>query len=167
MPWLAVVVHLIAVLMLALGLSGLCVGMSAWMPNFRETDPSKIVVGFGGTMFTIVSLLYLVLTMLTIVVPYHVILYYQTMTQGGETPWWVFAGIPVGGLLAAFAVWFPMRWVEELWRRWSFDAYRSREFTNSMSCGKIPRNRRAAILHSPEDCGYCLGGERLVSVSVA
>ncbi len=109
MPWLAVVVHLIAVLMLALGLSGLCVGMSAWMPNFRETDPSKIVVGFGGTMFTIVSLLYLVLTMLTIVVPYHVILYYQTMTQGGETPWWVFAGIPVGGLLAAFAVWFPMR----------------------------------------------------------
>src|SRR4029077_17349658 len=40
--------HLVTVVILAGGLAGLSVGLGAAMPNFRETDPSKIAVGFGG-----------------------------------------------------------------------------------------------------------------------
>src|SRR5205823_7978896 len=42
MPWLAVVVHVLTVAVLAVGLSGLSVGLGACMPTFQETDPSKI-----------------------------------------------------------------------------------------------------------------------------
>ena len=31
-----------------MGLSGISVGLGARLPNLRETDPSKIAVGFGG-----------------------------------------------------------------------------------------------------------------------
>jgi ABC-2 type transport system permease protein len=109
MPWTAIVVHLFAVVTLALGLSGLCVGMSAWMPNFRESDPSKIVVGFGGTMFTIISLCYLIIMMLVIAAPFHIALFYQGITGDHEMPWWVFIGIPFGVVIALLAVWFPMK----------------------------------------------------------
>src|SRR5205823_11588947 len=46
MPPAAVALHVLAVAVLAAGLSGLSVGLGACMPNFRETDPSKIAVGF-------------------------------------------------------------------------------------------------------------------------
>ena len=38
------------------GLSGLSVGLGAIVPNFRETDPSKIAVGFGGTLNLVAGL---------------------------------------------------------------------------------------------------------------
>src|SRR5262249_34557905 len=47
-PWLVLVLHVLTVAVLAVGLSGLSVGLSACLPNFRESDPSKIAVGFGG-----------------------------------------------------------------------------------------------------------------------
>ena len=52
-------IHSLTVVVLALGLSGLSVGLGAWMPNFRESDPSKIAVGFGGTLNLIAGLLFL------------------------------------------------------------------------------------------------------------
>src|SRR5947209_16259977 len=57
MPWLIIVVHSATVAILALAFSGLSVGLGACMPNFRETDPSKIAVGFGGTVNLIAGLL--------------------------------------------------------------------------------------------------------------
>ena len=42
MPWPVVVLHVLTVAVLAVGLSGLSVGLGACMPNFRETDPSQI-----------------------------------------------------------------------------------------------------------------------------
>jgi ABC-2 type transport system permease protein len=59
MPWLPIVLHVITVAVLALGLSGLSVGLGAMMPNFRETDPSKIAVGFGGTLNLVSGLLFI------------------------------------------------------------------------------------------------------------
>src|SRR5262249_14023184 len=44
MPLATLAVHLPAVAVLAVGLSGLSVGLGACVPNFRETDPSKIAV---------------------------------------------------------------------------------------------------------------------------
>ncbi len=110
MPLAAILLHQLNVAVLAFGLSGLCVGMSAWMPNFRETDPSKIVVGFGGTMFTVASLGYLVLAIAVVSIPYHVVLARDVVFRG-ETglPLWVFAGAPIGVAAAALAIWLPMR----------------------------------------------------------
>ena len=64
MSWEVVVMHAVTVAVLALGLSGLSVGLGAWMPNFRESDPSKIAVGFGGTLNLVAGLLFLLLEIL-------------------------------------------------------------------------------------------------------
>jgi ABC-2 type transport system permease protein len=73
MPFVVVLLHLLAVTVIAMGLSGLSVGLGAWMPNFRETDPSKIAVGFGGTLNLVAGLCFLVTVLVLMVVPWHVI----------------------------------------------------------------------------------------------
>ena len=110
MPLLAILFHLLTLVVLSFGLSGMSVGMSAWMPNFRETDPSKIVVGFGGTMFTIASLGYLILAIGLISGPYHFAGAREYFRQSGDGyPAWIYAGLPIGIGMAALAVWLPMR----------------------------------------------------------
>jgi len=110
MPLSAIVIHMLALGVLSFGLSGMGVGMSAWIPNFRETDPSKIVVGFGGTMFTIASLMYLVLTVALMCLPYHIASARDSFQQTARNlPWWVYAGIPAGLIMAVLCVWLPMR----------------------------------------------------------
>jgi ABC-2 type transport system permease protein len=121
MPLSAILIHLFTLGVLSFGLSGMSVGMSAWMPNFRETDPSKIVVGFGGTMFTIASLGYLVMAVAIICGPYHVAGAREYFRQSGDRyPWWVFAGIPIGLTMAALAVWLPMRFGTKTLRKMEF-----------------------------------------------
>ncbi len=71
---IAIGLHLVSVFMLALGLSGLSVGLGAAIPNFRETDPSKIAVGFGGTLNLIVGFMFLLTVIGLISAPYHIIL---------------------------------------------------------------------------------------------
>lgn len=110
MPSTGIALHQLTMAVLALGLSGLSVGFSAWMPNFRENDPSKIVVGFGGLIFTLASLFYLTLAVILMLVPYHVLLARDAIFQSaGELPWWALAGVPVGILMAAAAIRLPMR----------------------------------------------------------
>lgn len=68
--------HMIAVQMatmavVALGLSGLSVGLGACMPNFRESDPSKIAVGFGGTLNLVAGLLLVIVVVGLMSGPWH------------------------------------------------------------------------------------------------
>lgn len=106
----AVVLHVATVGVLALGLSGLSVGLGATMPNFRETDPSKIAVGFGGTLNLIAGLLYLLLVIGTMAAPYHV-----TMILGaGEVmspraTLIIGVGFGLGLVIAAATVILPLR----------------------------------------------------------
>jgi ABC-2 type transport system permease protein len=72
MPRHVLALHLVVVAVLAVGLSGLSVGIAAWMPNFRETDPSKIAIGFGGTMNLVACLLFLLLVIGAMALPWHV-----------------------------------------------------------------------------------------------
>jgi ABC-2 type transport system permease protein len=67
-----ILMHLLAVTVIAMGLSGLSVGLGAWMPNFRETDPSKIAVGFGGTLNLVAGLFFLLTILVLMVLPWHV-----------------------------------------------------------------------------------------------
>src|SRR5262249_8120332 len=66
MSWLILVTHMLTIAILALAFSGLSVGLGAIMPNFRESDPSKIAVGFGGAANLVVNLLLLAVVVLLV-----------------------------------------------------------------------------------------------------
>jgi ABC-2 type transport system permease protein len=71
MPWPAVLLHLATVAVLSGGLSGLSVGVGACLPNFKETDPSKIAVGFGGTLNLVIGLAFLLVVLGLMAAPWH------------------------------------------------------------------------------------------------
>lgn len=71
MPWAAVGLHALTVAVLSAGLSGLSVGIGALLPNFREVDPSKIAVGFGGTLNLVAGLAFLLAELLLLDLPWH------------------------------------------------------------------------------------------------
>ncbi|HEV3146144.1 MAG TPA: hypothetical protein VGZ47_19820 [Gemmataceae bacterium] len=108
MQGIAIAIHIVTIAVLALGLSGMSVGFGAWLANFRETDPSKIAVGMGGTLNLVAGLLYLVLTVGLMAGPYHIIL----MFRDDLPPAWlpaIFGGIVLGLALGACAVLIPIR----------------------------------------------------------
>lgn len=111
LPVAGIVLHAVAVAIIALGLSAINVGLGAYLPNFRETDPSKIVVGFGGTVNMVVGLGYLVCIVGLMVVPFHVSQLAEGIRNKVDAPItpWVYAGIPVALLLGAVAVVLPLR----------------------------------------------------------
>jgi ABC-2 type transport system permease protein len=110
MGWQVIALHALAIVVLSMGLSGLSVGLGAAMPNFRETDPSKIAVGFGGTLNLISGLLFLLLVIAVMVAPFHVWL--SRSPDAWQTPvwdWWLFAGLAAGAGLGVLAVVLPLR----------------------------------------------------------
>jgi ABC-2 type transport system permease protein len=110
MPPICVGVHLLTVALLGVGMSGLSVGLSAWLPNFRETDPSKIVLGFGGTVNMLVGLGYLVLVIAAACGPLHAAGAASAFGDGvGGLPAWAFAGLPIALGLAIAATVIPLR----------------------------------------------------------
>jgi ABC-2 type transport system permease protein len=71
---LVVVVHQMTCVLLCLGLASIAVGFGAMMPNFRETSPSKIAAGFGGTLNLVLSALYIMVVVVLTALPCHFIL---------------------------------------------------------------------------------------------
>jgi ABC-2 type transport system permease protein len=106
----AIALHALAVLVIALGLSGLNVGLGAVLANFRETDPSKVVVGFGGTVNMVVGLGFLLAVIGVMVVPFHTAQFARGMrsADAAVNPL-VYAGIPVALVLGVLAVVLPLR----------------------------------------------------------
>ncbi|MEZ5300701.1 MAG: hypothetical protein R3F11_08595 [Verrucomicrobiales bacterium] len=58
-----------SIVSMSAGLTGLAIGLGALFPNLRESNPAKIVSGFGGTLCLILSFLYIVLVMTCLVYP--------------------------------------------------------------------------------------------------
>src|SRR5262245_43919020 len=105
----AFAIHVLTVVILAIGLSGLSVGLGALMPNFRETDPSKIAVGFGGTMNLIAGLMYLLLVLGLMAGPYHL---WTGLNPDGVPPhrvMWVVAGVLAGVAVGIAAAVVPLQ----------------------------------------------------------
>ena len=108
MPWVIVGLHAVTVAVLAAGLSGLSVGLGACLPNFRENDPSKIAVGFGGTLNLVACVLFLLVVIGLMAAPWH-LRAAATGPEAGGLTWGQAAGAALGVLLGLFAVLAPMR----------------------------------------------------------
>lgn len=99
-----VLVHEICCVMLCMGLSGIAVGLGARMPDLRESSPSKIAAGFGGTLSLVISSLFIMTVVIVPALPTH--LYFATRSLGpnvvsrGVFSW---LGTP-GGIIASVAI---------------------------------------------------------------
>jgi ABC-2 type transport system permease protein len=58
-----------SILMMSYGLTSLALSLGALMPNFRESNPARIVSGFGGTVCLIASFVYIVGGMVLLLIP--------------------------------------------------------------------------------------------------
>lgn len=116
----ALLVHIPAVIALAMGLSGLSVGLGAIVPNFRETDPSKIAVGAGGTLNLIAGLLYLLLVIALMAGPYHLITALHEGPMLSRWIGWIIVGCAIGGALALTATFVPLRIGVRMLKRMEF-----------------------------------------------
>ena len=105
-PWPLIVQHELCCLMLCMGLSGIAVGLGARMPDLRESSPSKISSGFGGTLSLVVSSLFIMATVMLAAVPTHLFLLSHTLGPGVISPHGIlgWAGGPWGAIAGAVAV---------------------------------------------------------------
>jgi ABC-2 type transport system permease protein len=110
-PWPVLLVHALTVAVLALAFSGLSVGLGACLPNFRETDPSKIAVGFGGTLNLVAGLGTLIVVIVVMALPWHLAM--GRSAERGYVPpfdeWWLWPGLVLGLIIGALAVYVPLR----------------------------------------------------------
>jgi ABC-2 type transport system permease protein len=121
MPWDAVLIHVLTVAVLAAGLSGLSVGLGACMPNFKETDPSKIAVGFGGTLNLVAGLLFLLVSMAAMAGPWHLFMFRGPDVRSHPLMWpTVLLGLAVGVVIGAAVVVVPLRAGVRALRRMEF-----------------------------------------------
>ena len=114
-PMLVIVVHQLTCVLLCLGLSSIAVGFGAMMPNFRETSPSKIAAGFGGTLNLVLSALYIMVVVVLTALPCHFYL------LAGKGPWgaafvnpqylkmWLVLGTGAAIVVGAVATIVPLR----------------------------------------------------------
>jgi ABC-2 type transport system permease protein len=69
LPVFDVVLYALVIATMTVGLTALAIGLGTLFPNFRETNPAKIVSGFGGTLCLIVSFIYILLCISVLALP--------------------------------------------------------------------------------------------------
>jgi ABC-2 type transport system permease protein len=81
------------------------------IPNFRESDPSKIAVGFGGTLNLITGLLFLLAVFGLMAAPYHVFAATAGEDHALGMPLfgWMIGGIIAGIGMGVLATVVPLR----------------------------------------------------------
>ena len=111
-----ILLHVGMVAVLCTGLSGISVGLGARLPNLRETDPSKIAVGFGGTLNLLVSLVFIFAIVTALAVPCH--LYFLDQEHAETTSlalsnsgflFWLIVAIVVSLLIGVVGTILPLR----------------------------------------------------------
>lgn len=106
---LILVIHQVICLILCVGLSGIAVGLGAKMPNLRESSPSKIAAGFGGTLNLVLSAMYILAVVLMTAVPCH--FYLAAQHQGINSDWinmWLTVGTVSTIAVGMAATFIPM-----------------------------------------------------------
>lgn len=122
--------HQVTCVLLCVGLSGIAVGLGAKMPSPRETSPSRIAAGFGGTLNLVLSALFILAVVMLTALPCHFYLLSQHtiaasfMADRPNLLWWLhfwlIAGTAGSILLSVLATFLPM-WA-------GFRAFRKMEF---------------------------------------
>ncbi|MEA1951620.1 MAG: hypothetical protein U9N87_09555, partial [Planctomycetota bacterium] len=112
-------VHQLTGVLICLGLSGIAVGLGAHMPVLTQPSSSRIAAGFGGTLNLVLSGAYILAIVFLIAVPshFHQMAHATSLANmlGNQTNvlgwlyFWLIAGSAASILLAAVAIWFPMR----------------------------------------------------------
>jgi len=74
--------HAVMVLAICSGLAAVSVGLGACYPNLKEDNPARIVAGFGGTLNLIVSMLYILLMVAGVAMPFQLF-----ATRHGAAGW--------------------------------------------------------------------------------
>ena len=124
---LMVALHMGMVAVLCLGLSGISVGLGARLPDLKEDDPSKIAVGFGGTLNLLVSLAFVFLVVFSLAAPCH--LYFASIdvaADGGPSinlfqfRSWMTAAVVGCLILGALATFVPLKIGIDAFRRMEF-----------------------------------------------
>ncbi|MEI7809084.1 MAG: hypothetical protein WCJ07_11440, partial [Verrucomicrobiota bacterium] len=101
MSWAEVVFFGAVVAVMTFALNGLSVGLGVLYPNVKETNPNKIVSGFGGTLCFVLSTVYIIASLALLMVG-----------SGGfhRHVGVAFASIAGFGLLSFVVGWLPMKW---------------------------------------------------------
>lgn len=128
LPWPILLLHSFTMLVLALGLAGLGVGMGAYLVNLKETNPSKIATGFGGTINLLLSLGFSVLGVAVAGVPS--LAYFWESWKPNATPQesvevetiglWLAGSMALLAVLGFLAVVVPLRMGRNAFRKMEF-----------------------------------------------
>jgi ABC-2 type transport system permease protein len=123
---LIVVVHQLTCVLLCLGLASIAVGLGATMPNFRETSPSKIAAGFGGTLNLVLSALYIIVIVMLTALPCHFYLiadnalWRDSFLNPSFLRLWLWGGSVTAVLVGIAATVLPLRWGLSSFRQMEF-----------------------------------------------
>ncbi len=101
MPWGDVAFFGAVIAVMTFALNGLAVGLGVLYPNVKETNPNKIVSGFGGTLCFVMSSIYIIASL--------------TLLVAGGGGFHSYVGMAficiVGFVVLSFIVgWLPMKW---------------------------------------------------------
>jgi ABC-2 type transport system permease protein len=112
-PSLVVWVHQLTCVLLCVGLASIAVGLGATMPNFRETSPSKIAAGFGGTLNLVLSALYIMVIVILTALPSHFYvgkeLWGNLIIHPDRLRWWLILGMAGALVTGTVATVVPLR----------------------------------------------------------
>jgi ABC-2 type transport system permease protein len=101
--WDRVAYFAAVITVMAFSLNGLAAGLGVLYPNLKETNPGKIVSGFGGTFCLVLSFLYILASVLLLA-------FGSSETHGRyQSPWIEPASIGVFLVLSLVLGWLPLR----------------------------------------------------------
>lgn len=121
LPRQSIMVHEIACVVLCMGLSGIAVGLGARMPDLRESSPSKISSGFGGTLSLVISSLFIMAVVVVAALPSHLFLVSHALGPGSGRSLLAWAGsgqgvaaslavvVGLGAVATFFPLWLGLR----------------------------------------------------------
>lgn len=100
MPWADVAFFAAVITVMTYALNGLAIGLGVMFPNVKETNPNKIVSGFGGTLCFVLSSVYILGSIALLV-----------LAGGGYHAHsdWVIVSMMAFLLQSALIGWLPMR----------------------------------------------------------
>jgi ABC-2 type transport system permease protein len=100
MNWDRIAFFAAVVTVMTFSLNGLAVGLGVLYPNFKDSNPSKIVSGFGGTLCLVLSFFYILASVL--------ILGFGT-TGLHPDPRWVIGSVCGFTVLSFLIGWLPLK----------------------------------------------------------